>query len=290
MRNHLWWAMLAAMLIWGGSWPVSKALTPLANPLVLAFWRFLISFVVFIPLLFWLKPRPLVPQPNPKTLLYLAIALTAQLLYSWLFFIGLQKGLASAGGILVTTLNPILTWLFVALMGGVHTGRREAVGLLTGFIGGGVLLEVWHLDSTLIFQRGNGYFLACAALWAIVTIATQRALNHLPLLLFSALLFGLSTLVLLPLVGIDALGPWLNDPRFWWGMIYLGVITNALATLIYFAATSRLGSARVSAWIFVVPASAGVLSWLFLDEQPSWNLLIGGALALLAVAMLSPKR
>ncbi len=56
---------------------------------------------------------------------------------------------------------------------------------------------------------------------------------------------------------------------------------------VYFIAAERLGSYRTSSFVFIVPLSAMLLSWLFLSEVPAITTLIGGSVAVAAVYMIN---
>jgi drug/metabolite transporter (DMT)-like permease len=68
-----------------------------------------------------------------------------------------------------------------------------------------------------------------------------------------------------------------------------GAIVTSLATTIYFYATSKLGSAKASSFIFLVPFSAAVSSFILLDEELEFHTLIGGVLGIAAVYMIQRK-
>jgi drug/metabolite transporter (DMT)-like permease len=69
--------------------------------------------------------------------------------------------------------------------------------------------------------------------------------------------------------------------------VFLSVISSNFATTIYFIAAERLGSYRTSSFVFLVPSSAMLLSWLFLGEVPEPSTIIGGAIAISAVYLIN---
>ena len=80
------------------------------------------------------------------------------------------------------------------------------------------------------------------------------------------------------------------DFRFWGNMFFSATITTALATTFYFAATSRIGASKASSFIFMVPFSAALGSFLFLGEVIEWHTIVGGLLGIAAVYILNRKR
>ena len=104
--------------------------------------------------------------------------------YNYFYFKGTQTGLAGAGGVLVTTLNPILTALFANLIFGSIMQRRDWLGLGLGLIGGAFIVRLWELDKSQIVQSGNLFFYASILSWVCVTI-TSKSKNTIPFMAYS---------------------------------------------------------------------------------------------------------
>jgi drug/metabolite transporter (DMT)-like permease len=79
------------------------------------------------------------------------------------------------------------------------------------------------------------------------------------------------------------------DFTFWGNLFFSATITTSLATTFYFVATSKIGASRASSFIFMVPFSAALGSWIFLGEVIEWHTLIGGLLGIAAVYILNRK-
>lgn len=276
-----------AMLTWGGSWPSAKIAAGYTAQEVLVFWRLLFTFISFIPIII-IKKIPL--KPDKRSLI---LALTGAVLivtYNKIFFLGLKTGLAGAGGVLVTTLIPVNTFLFSVLFFGSRVRLREAAGLTLGLLGGLIMLEVWKLNYHQLAQSGNLLFLVAAMIWGLLTITTQKAQEKMAALQFSFYLYGFSALlglfIALPYNAFTVLA---FDYRFWGHMIYLSVIVTTFGTTVYFFASGKLGAYKASAFTFLVPVSALGISWLLLNEQPKLSTITGGLLAMAAVYLISFK-
>lgn len=58
MSNSVLYILLSlGMVSWGSSWISAKLLTSFAEPEVLAFWRFTLTWVTFIPVMFFMKKK-----------------------------------------------------------------------------------------------------------------------------------------------------------------------------------------------------------------------------------------
>ena len=102
--------MTLAMLFWGLSWASGKILVEYASAYVIAFWRFFFVLLGLLPLLLALR-LPL--KLDKKLLKWVILASICNVIYSVLYFAGLNYGAAGKGGVLVTTLTPVFTYLLV---------------------------------------------------------------------------------------------------------------------------------------------------------------------------------
>ena len=279
--------MLLAMTAWGASWTSGKLIAAMAPPEVLIFWRFLFTFVSYIPvMIFFRKSFRLNANSLRQALLGAVLIVT----YNKFFFWGLQNGLAGAGGVLVTTLNPILTFLFMIILFRRPAKLKDVFGLILGFIGGSVLLEIWAINVQGLFTSGNAFFLFASCAWAFLTLTSEKSKANMSPIVFSFYVFGLSALldffIALPQGVFDVFKEgWI----FWLNVLYLSVFATTFATTIYFVASVRLGSHKASSYIFLVPASAVLISWIVLHEDPRLSTIIGGIIAVAAVYLINVK-
>jgi len=302
-RNAEIWLVIA-MIIWGGSWTSGKLIANAVDPQVTLFWRFLLSGLFLIPVILIIREKTIFSY---ALLFWGLLAGVVSAIYTSVFFIALKTGMAGAGGVLVTTLNPLFTFLISFLgvfaeasyKGKAHDAPvhpKEAIrgkdfwGLILGVSAGMILLEVWTLGGDQILLSGNLLFLACAVIYAFITLITGRAARFTGMITFSCLvnLFGaMIAFAISPTLILDVALP--KDSGYWFNMFYLSIISNSLATTIYFSAIKKIGSARASAYIFIVPGSALLIAAAWLKEPVKISTLVGGSLAVVAVLLLRRK-
>jgi len=279
--------MLLAMTTWGGSWTSAKVLAVLAPPEVLAFWRFLITSVTFVPIMLLMK-KPF--RLNRKSAVFAFFGALCIVGYNEGLFFGLRHGLASGGGVLVTTLNPILTFTFAAIVFRKRIVLKDTIGLIIGFSGGTILLELWAVSPEKLLLSGNLYFLICASSWAALTLITQLSRDIMSPIVFSFYVYTFAAVIdlflALPLGIMEPVGGGL---KFWGNIAYMSAGATTFATTVYFIASTKLGSERASSFIFTVPLSAVIAAWILLGEVPSLNLIIGGIVSTSAVYILNVK-
>ncbi|EKR63655.1 EamA-like transporter family protein [Leptospira weilii str. 2006001853] len=274
------------MISWGFAWPSAKLIVKTQHPNVIIFWRFLATALSLLPVVFWKKG--FFRLPNYKVLFQITIGGVLYTIYNQFFLLGLKNGLAGAGGVLVTTMNPIFTYVFVHSFQKKLPSAREGIGLLLGLFGGCILLRLWELDLDSLFRSGNIFFLLCAFSWALLSINSHRTGQTISPLVYSFYVFAIGTILDLFLAfpyGVEnALS---SGSYFWFHIFYLSVIATTFGTTVYFFASTQLGSKVASSFIFLVPVTALLGSWIFLDESPNITTMIGGTSAVLAVFLLN---
>lgn len=276
------------MFMWGLSWPSGKVAAAYGDPVTIVLLRYIIVFLSFLPIFFFMKAPLPISRKGIPALLAASVLLS---IYTYLFFYGLKNGLAGAGGVLVTTMNPIMAYGIGLLLNRKKPSRNEAIGLLLGLLAGATLLNIWgNLDE--LFASGNLYFLMAAFIWAVMSRITSKASNYGSSMSFSLWMYLATVLIMLPLVDYTSLQETLvrADSYFWWNILFSGIFATTLATSYYFYATTTLGPEKASSFIFLVPVSAAVSSWLFLGEALLLHTIIGGVLGIAAVYMINRKR
>ncbi|RJP78918.1 MAG: DMT family transporter [Candidatus Zixiibacteriota bacterium] len=277
--------MLLAMTSWGGSWTSAKLIATDQPPEVLVFWRFLVTVVSFLPVLAWYRAPLKIDRFGLRMTLVGAALIVA---YNLMFFRGLQTGLAGAGGVLVTTLNPILTFVVTLVAFRRRVGGREILGLTLGLTGGMILLRAWQLSADTLLLSGNAFFLLASFSWVFLTITSEKAKAHLSPLVFSFYVNLFSTLLIFPVALPRGLSRALEEGWvFWLNIGYMAVFATTFATTVYFFASARLGARKAASFIFLVPTSAVGIAWLVLGETPMWNTIVGGAVAVAAVYLIN---
>jgi len=275
------------MASWGLSWTNGKILGEYTSTPVLMFWRFLIAAISMLVVLLFRK-TPLRISPKGAALVSLSAVLLV--LYNHFYFTGTHIGAAGAGGVLVTTMNPVLTFILVSSLHRKFPGTRAIFGIILGMLGGSILINLWEGGWSEVLSSGNQYFVLCAITWAFLTLISSGINKHMGTLAYSFWTYTTSAVIAVFMMGKSDLFSVVHyDLRFWLNLLSVSVGAMAFATTAYFIAASRLGSAKASAFIFTVPLSAMVFSMIFLDEALKFNVLIGGLLSISAVYLINAK-
>jgi drug/metabolite transporter (DMT)-like permease len=257
------------------------------SPELLSFWRLLISTLTFIPLMF-IMPRPF--SITRRGMAYSIAGGALMSVYMFFFFKGLEHWLAGFASVFINSTIPLMTLFLSLLIFRKKPTFNEITGLILGLSGAVILLKLWTFDFSFFLDSSTLILITCPLLWATITVCSQRATLSISSYAFSFITFAFSTLFFLPLaLNDDIFIIFSHGAVFWFNLLYLAVIAGTISTTIYFIAAEKLGSYHASSYIFLVPLTALILSWIFLGEVPEVSTLIGGAIAIVAVYMINRR-
>jgi drug/metabolite transporter (DMT)-like permease len=279
--------MIISMVIWGVSWPANKVLTSFGTPVVLGVFRYGFVVISLLLLLIPLRTKMIISR---KGIPFLLISGALMATYNYTFLAGLKNGSPGAGGILVTTLNPVMAYGLGMLIDWKRPTRNESIGLLFGIIAGLTLLKVWG-NEAIFAEPGNLYFLLSALIWSVMSKFTSKSAKYGSPFAFTWWMYFVTLMCIIPFCNMTAIGKLIQstDIHFWGNILFSSVITVTLATTTYFFATSKIGAEKASSFIFIVPFSAAIFSFAILGENLEIHTIIGGLLGIAAVYMINKK-
>ncbi len=273
------------MFLWGGGWSALKILTYDLSMDVIIFWRFFIMSISFIPIIYLMKQPLTLTNSGVKFVASSSILNIAFMVSS---FLGIQHGMAGNGGVIITTLAPIMTFFLVAIIFKTKLILNQYLGLLIGLVGGIIMLEL--NDISLFLNGSNIYFLLCAIIWAGVTLLSQHSHQHIHPIHYSFYISVVATIAsFIYAFESDLMSVFTQGEKFWIALIYLSVLGQSVATTIFFIASGKLGSQRTSSFMFLVPLFSLLIAWLILGERAEAHILIGGSMSLVAVYFINKR-
>ncbi|HDZ5087266.1 TPA: DMT family transporter [Campylobacter jejuni] len=284
--KYLFILLVIAMFLWGSSWPTSKILANYTDTSIITFWRFFFVVIGSFFVLNFLK----IPLKLEKTALkWVFIAGVLNGLYAFVFFIAIKHGLAGKGGVLVTTMIPIFSYLIFMIVilfqkdekSNHKITKSEILGLFLGLVSGLCLLNLGSIEE--LFGKFNALFLSCAFIWALMAVFTDKAkgthpltinfyINLISLLMFSWVLFDLKSYEIFHF-----------DLNFWASLFVVAFLSTVVGTSIYYYGIHILGSIKANSFVLITPASALICSFFILNEVPTVLTLIGCVLAIFAI-------
>ncbi len=252
------------------------------TPENISFWRFAVGaallLAVFGARINWLKLRPL--------MMTVLAAGTAMAGYVLCWFLGIERIGAAIPTLIALCLPPVLVTV-VALVRGQEKLDAPLFAVLAAALIGTILIVSRHDtgssdadQSDLII--GISYAIGSALLYAGFTLISGRLSSELGagqaatcLTVVAAFVMGLSTLYR-PLYWPTGI-----PPQAWF--LYLGVVTAALALLVFSWGAARLTPTALTVATLIEPLTAVVLAALFLGERLGAWQWFGGALLLFSI-------
>ncbi|WP_405402829.1 DMT family transporter [Paracoccus sp. Ld10] len=199
----------------------------------------------------------------------------------------IPAGLAS----ILNATTPLFTVLVSTLvLADERAGLMRLAGVALGLGGVAVMIGVDELAG-----HGHGLLPQLAMLGAAISYACAAAFGRRfrtrgvdPLVTAAGMVTG-SSVVLLPLAMLrDGLPP-AAPAQVWLALALLGVVCTGLAYVLFFRILGRAGATNISLVTFLVPVSAILLGWLFLDEVLGLPQVLGMAVIGAGLAMIDGR-
>jgi drug/metabolite transporter (DMT)-like permease len=273
--------LVALSALWGASFLFIRIASPLLGPTVLAGARVGMATLALTALMLVLRQRW--PWAQWRALLLIALLAVALpfLLFAWA---GLH--LPSSYSALINTLYVVFGCLFGAWLKVDTLNGRKLLGCLLGLIGIGLIVQLGPIQLTPTILLACAACTLAAACYGLATPLTKRALHNMEPLAVATFTHLGAFVLLLPL----AL-PALPQARFTPAAIaivgLLGVVTSGLAYWWCLRIMRHISNAAALSPAFMIPMFGVLWGHLFLSEPLSLSMLMGAALALVAVALIS---
>lgn len=281
--------LIAVPLIWGGTFVAGKHVVSVISPLMGSFGRYLVACVALLLAAFVLEgglPR-LTRQQWVSTFI---LGLLGVFAYN-LFFMGALERLPASRAALIIALNPVITISISAVVLGDRLSPRRWLGVAIALTG--VWIVISHGDVMSIASAGVGFgelfMLAAVTSWALYTVIGRKVLTGLTPLAATnyAALWGTLLLAIVAAPHFSGIHAAVFDWRMVGSLLYLGICGTALAFVWYYMSIKQLGTAVTSIFTNLVPVFGVAISVLVLGEHLLSSMLIGGAVAICGVMMVS---
>lgn len=273
-------AALFVIVVWGSTFTLTKTLYDEMSPLAFGALRFIVITAIAFSVL-WLGAKRAGDSARltirrEDIPLYVVTGLLGYFGYQLGFMLGLEHTSPFAGALMIATSTPLVSLLIVSFLGerqpaSVWFGALLAVAGVTIFLFSGSEGMTWA-GNIIAFLGGVSF--------AFYQVLNRRLIREYNSATYSAwsTLFGAIPLVL---VGIPAMASqdWGSvSGTSWLSFIYMCILPVYVAYIAWGWAIRHRGVA-ITGFSLMVPIVAGVLSWVFYDEEFTGRKMIGGLLA-----------
>ena len=267
---------LGAASIWGGMYVVSKVVLDIIPPFSLVTIRLLLgAFTLTIVLLF--KGFPSISWK--QVLQILGVGFVGYGISLCLQFLGTKLSTA-ANGSLVTSATPAFVLLFAWLLLGEKITPRRLLALFLATLGVVAVIDPRSARLNPDLFLGNLFLIGAAITWALYSVLVRKVTQSTDILLFSTIAFlgGLPVSVPASAWEISRVGIGEITPAVVAGVLFIGIISTALAMVLWNTAFAFVSASLASLTFFAQPVVGTLLGAFFLGEQISPLFIVGGLL------------
>jgi len=267
---------LIAASIWGGMYVVSKVVLEVIPPFTLLSIRLILGALVLgIIVLIRGKVHINAKQLRESFLVGIVgygISLAFQ-------FVGTKLSTASNGA-LVTSATPAFVLLFAPFILREKTTRRGLVALIVSSLGVLAVIDPRTANFSSSLFLGNISLIAAALTWALYSVLVRKVSHSTDLLTSSTIMLvgGIPSSVLLAFFEINKQGIGEVSSGVIWGILFLGIVSTALAMFLWNFSFANLPAATASLTFFAQPVIGILLGWFFLEEKITLLFIVGGFL------------
>lgn len=291
LRGMIYGASAAA--IWGGMYVVSDVVLEVIPPFTLLLLRLIfgaLSLGVFA-----------IGKPFPKLSLkqWGFITLIGVIGYGISLgsqFVGTDLSTAINGAI-VTSATPAFVVLFAVIILKEQLTIQRLLAVILATIGVMVIIDFSQADFSSETFVGNLFLGMAAISWGLYSILTRWADDKIPALDtldITLVSFVGGFLLIIPASMFELSQTTINlsdiTPGVIAGILFLGVVSTAIAFWLWNRAFILLDASTVSLLFFVQPISGAFLGWFFLGQAMTPRIWAGGALIAIGLLLSIPRK
>lgn len=276
MRNTVL-LVAAAAVMWGANFNLSKPVVAELHPLLAGAGRFALAALAMLAFAALRRQRvPLLRHWRA----YAMLGLVGIGGFNLLFFMGMQQT-SAVNGALIMAVNPLLTALLAALFLEERLGRLQLASLPVALAG--VAVVVLGDGARLTLSPGDALMLGANLAWAVYNVLSRRLMPAESGLANTTAIMTTGALVMVAAALLAQVPVGMPSPSSALALAAMAVGGSALAYLFWNAGLTRLGAARTSLFLNLVPVSTMVIA-AATGHPPSLVQMAGAALVLAAVS------
>lgn len=281
--------LLAANIIWGGTFVTAKYALEALSPILLALIRFVISSLFFLPIIYlsWRRGQ-YVKRRDFRTIILLGLL---GVTFFYVFqFLGLKYTTATNVSLLIT-LIPIFTLLFSSKLLKEKFGPAKIGGIGISFLGAVLVITNGSLN---ISTRTNDiigalFILSNVICWVLYTVIGKKILKQYPAGLITSYAVIIGTLLMIPMAILWGSFKEIANLNLaqWISVFYLGIFGSFIGYLLWYHGLKKVKASTASTFIYLIPLVTIILASSLLGEVITLYTLIGGIMIILGVFLVT---
>jgi drug/metabolite transporter (DMT)-like permease len=282
------WKLLFAVIVWGLSFIATKNALVEVRPAVIVFIRQLLGILFLAFVIIKQKKSFAVDLRKEKWIFALAAIACFHL---WIQVTGLQWTTASNTGWIIG-----ITPVFIVIMGLLFFKEKitstQTIGIVISFLGLLFLVSKGDFSSLdFIKEKGDLLIITSSITWSAYSIASKKATLTLSPVLTTFYLFVIVAIIIAPFtINQQNISDVVNLSANGWGAIlFLGIFCSGVAYTLWAQALSEMDASRVGVFLYLEPFVTFFGSWLLLNEQITFIMLLSGLIIIGGVVLVNRK-
>jgi len=260
---------ISATALWSGNLIIARDLNESIAPISLAFWRWLVAVIVFLP--FALKSLIAEWDIIKENILYLSVtAILGITIFNTLIYFAAHTTTAINLSLISITF-PVFIVIFSRIFYRELITINRGIGILLVSAGviflitGGNISRLIHIS----FAIGDIWMLVAAIIFAIYSLLLKHRPNPLSLWAFQLSTFILGLLFLSPFFVWEYLrgAHFEYEPKTICSILYVGIFASLSAFVLWHKAVEMVGPSKAGMIYYILPVFSGFMAYLFLKED-----------------------
>lgn len=276
--------MIIATLFFSGAFIAGKFSVAEFPVYSLTFFRFLIAAVV---LFFILRIKgvdlTLEKRDIPRVVL---LSLLGMVGYHVFFFTAL-KHTSSVNTSLIAAMNPIVTTIMASIFLKEKFPKKAIGGILISFTGVALIVTNGSLEviKNMSFNIGDIYMLMAILSFSIYFIVLKGIVGRVEPMKLTFYVFFFCVVMLVPMVIYENPAEYLpsTTSKGWGSLIYMSIFASVVAYLIQQISVKRIGPAKTSLYVNLVPLFSMIMAYFILGEVITLPKIFAGAMIISGV-------
>lgn len=277
---------ITAAAIWGGMYVVSDVVLEVIPPFTLLSIRLLLGLLVLFGVVRLM--RQAIALPVGEIVRLLAVGFIGFGISVGAQFVGTDASTA-VNGTLITSASPAFILLFAALLLHERLTPRRIAAVALATVGVMVIIDLANADFSSQTFFGDSALAVAALSWGLYSVLVRRvSLANRGTLIITLYGFIGGLALTLPAAAIELAGERsvgvITVPVIL-GILYLGVISTALAMWLWSRAFALVDASVASLYFFAQPLVGALLSVVVLGQAMTANLWLGSGLIIAGVVL-----
>lgn len=276
--------MVIATLFFSGAFIAGKFSIAEFPVYSLTFFRFLIAAVVLF-LIMWKRGENFALKKTdvPRIII---LSLLGMVGYHVFFFTAL-KYTSSVNTSLIAATNPIMTTIMASLFLKEKFPKKAIGGILISFLGVAMIVTNGSIDviKNMNFNIGDISMLVAVLSFSLYFIVLKGIVGRIAPIILTFYVFLFCVILLIPMVIYENPMSFLPNTTWmgWSSLIYMSIFASVIAYLIQQVSVKRIGPAKTSLYVNLVPLFSMIMAYFILGEVITLPKVLAGIMIISGV-------